>query len=87
MKTHRIATTYAILAAALYAVSIPLSKLILGYASPTITAAFLYLCAGLGILLYRIFLKGLGKSEQAKPLTKKEFPYAFACELKYLHNS
>lgn len=60
MKTKGIAMLYAIAAAALYAVNIPLSKLILGHAGATMTAAFLYLGAGIGLLLWEI-LKNLSK--------------------------
>lgn len=42
MKTHRIATVYAVLAAALYAINVPLSKLLLNHIAPTMMAAFLY---------------------------------------------
>lgn len=40
MKTKHIATIYAILAAALYAINIPMSKLLLNHAGATVTAAF-----------------------------------------------
>ena len=43
MKTKTIATFFAILAAALYAINIPLSKILLQHVSPTMMAAFLYL--------------------------------------------
>jgi drug/metabolite transporter (DMT)-like permease len=39
----------AILAAALYAISSPLSKLLLDYMPPTVMAGFLYIGAGLGM--------------------------------------
>lgn len=45
MKTKNIATFFAILAAALYAINIPLSKLLLQQVQPTMMAAFLYLGA------------------------------------------
>ena len=41
MKTKNIATFYAILAAALYAINIPLSKLLLARVEATLMAAFL----------------------------------------------
>ena len=40
---------FAILAAALYAISSPVSKLLLKEIPPTLMAAFLYLGAGLGM--------------------------------------
>lgn len=78
MKTKNIATVYAILAAALYAINIPVSKLLLNYAGATITAAFLYLGAGIGLLIYGGIEK-LAKSERRQDgLTKKELPYTVA---------
>ena len=47
MKTKKLATIYAIVAAALYAINVPFSKMLLGHAEPTMMAAFLYLGAGL----------------------------------------
>ena len=72
MKTKNIATFYAILAAALYAINIPLSKVLLDHVGSTMMAAFLYLGAGLGLfLLGRITRSG----EKEAPLTRKELPY------------
>ena len=70
MKTKNIATFFAILAAALYAINIPLSKVLLQVVSPTMMAAFLYLGAGLGLFLY-----GKVTKEQGEKLTRKELPY------------
>ena len=72
MKTKHAATAFAILAAALYAINIPLSKILLEQVEPTMMAAFLYLGAGLGLFLY-----GLVSSERkhSDPLTRKELPY------------
>jgi len=47
-KFHK-AIFHALLAAALYAVSIPFSKLLLTHLAPTILAAFLYIGAGAGM--------------------------------------
>ena len=41
----------AVLAAALYAINIPFSKLLLENISPTMLASYLYLGAGLGIMI------------------------------------
>lgn len=72
MKTGHTATLFAILAAALYAINIPLSKLLLRTVPPTMMAAFLYLGAGLGLLLCgRI----PGHREPDAPLTRAELPY------------
>ena len=70
MKTKNAATFFAILAAALYAINIPLSKVLLQFVSPTMMAAFLYLGAGVGLYLY-----GKATKEQGAPLTKAELPY------------
>lgn len=78
MKTKNIATIYAILAAALYAINVPLSKVLLNYVEPTMMAAFLYLGAGAGLFFYGIFEKESGKKVQREPLTKKELPYTLA---------
>lgn len=72
MKTKNIATTYAIAAAALYAINIPFSKLLLTQVQPTMMAAFLYLGAGLGLLVCGLLC---GEKEKSEPLTKAELPY------------
>ena len=48
-KSQRVAILLAILAAALYAVSTPVSKVMLQVVPPTMVAAFLYLGAGIGV--------------------------------------
>ena len=70
MKTKNIATLFAILAAALYAINIPLSKVLLNFVQPAMMAAFLYLGAGIGLFLYGKVVK-----EQGEKLTKAELPY------------
>jgi len=72
MKTKTTATGFAILAAALYAINIPFSKLLLTRVSPTMMAAFLYLGAGLGLLFFGLIY---GEKENGEPLTFKELPY------------
>ena len=57
MKTKNLATVYAIIAAALYAINVPFSKMLLDYVEPTMMAAFLYLGAGLGMFIYSIIAK------------------------------
>ncbi len=78
MKTKGIAMLYAIAAAALYAVNIPLSKLILGHAGATMTAAFLYLGAGIGLLLWGNIEKFVKAGKRQEHLTGKEMPYTVA---------
>ena len=69
---------YAILAAALYAINVPFSKLLLGHVEPTMIAAFLYLGAGLGMFAYSLVSKAVGKATPTEPLTKRELPYTIA---------
>lgn len=78
MKTKNIATMFAILAAALYAINIPLSKLLLNHVDATMMAAFLYLGAGIGMLVYSLISKAARKGQKKEPLTKKELPYTIA---------
>ncbi len=78
MNAKTKATAFAILAAALYAVNIPLSKLLLTWVSPTMLAAFLYLGAGFGLLLYRLFT---GQTLPSNRLTRSELPYTIGMVL------
>ncbi|MBQ7359605.1 MAG: EamA family transporter [Lachnospiraceae bacterium] len=78
MKTKNIATLFAILAAALYAINIPLSKIFLEHVDSTMMASLLYLGAGMGMLLYSLGKKMIGKGEKKEPLTRKELPYTVA---------
>lgn len=61
---------YALLAALLYALSSPISKLLLEFVGPTLMAACLYLGAGFGLLL----VKKTKKTKEEK-LEKKDMPY------------
>ena len=72
MRTKNKATLFAILAAALYAVNIPLSKLLLQRVSPTMMAALLYLGAGVGLFFYGLLT---GEKKKAPPLTRAELPF------------
>ncbi|MBO5778624.1 MAG: DMT family transporter [Clostridia bacterium] len=75
------ATILAIVAAALYAINIPLSKLLLQTISATMMAAFLYLGAGLGMGVWQC-LQTLTRHREAAPsLTRKELPYTVAMVL------
>ena len=78
MNSKSIATVYAILAAALYAINVPLSKVLLNHVEPTMMASFLYLGAGIGLFLFGIVEKLIGKGGKKEPLTKKELPYTIA---------
>ncbi len=65
---------FAVLAAALYALNSPFSKILLTGLSPTMLAALLYLGAGLGMLAVGFLQKRAGTAGKEKPLTKKELP-------------
>lgn len=80
MKTNHTtaAMAMAVLAAALYGMSSPFSKLLLGHIPPTRMAAFLYLGAGIGMLLVN-FVQSLRQSKPAEAkLTRHELPYVLA---------
>lgn len=49
MKNQQTAVGFALLAAALYAINVPLSRLLLAEVGSVMMAAFLYLGAGLGL--------------------------------------
>ena len=63
------------MAAALYALNSPFSKLLLKEVSPTMMAAFLYLGAGTGMLILSLVKRLSVKEKVEKPLTKKELPF------------
>lgn len=66
---------WAILAAALYAISSPVSKMLLDSISPTMMAAFLYLGAGAGMSLVGLVRKRIANMPLEKRLTRKDIPY------------
>lgn len=68
----------AILAAALYAINSPLSKVLLDYMPSTLMAGFLYVGAGLGMLVIACFRKVQKNKSGESKLTKKELPYTIA---------
>lgn len=68
----------AILAAALYAINMPLSKLLLDYIPSTLMAGFLYLGAGLGMGIVAFFRKAKKTEKTEARLTKSELPYTIA---------
>lgn len=72
------AKIFAVLAAAFYAVNIPLSKLLLAKTGPTMLAAFLYLGAGIGMTIYLALGKVTGKAAEKEPLSRKDLPYVIA---------
>ena len=75
MKTKRImAIIFALLASVLYAINIPLSKLLLNKIEPTMMASYLYLGAGIGIGILYLITKKKQKSSN-KEITKKDISY------------
>jgi drug/metabolite transporter (DMT)-like permease len=76
MKKRVLAIIFAVLAAILYAINIPFSKLLLKDVQPTMMAAYLYLGAGLGIGVLSLFKKKVTASEKEK-FEKKDFPFVF----------
>ena len=68
----------AALAARLYALSSPFSKLLLEYMPSTLMAGFLYLGAGLGMTALAFGRKAAGRPEAEARLTRKELPYTIA---------
>ena len=69
------AVFYAILAAALYALNAPASKLLLQNVPPTMMAGFLYLGAGAGMAVMGLVRKRRGHGRQEMRLKKKDLPY------------
>lgn len=75
MSRDKQAIVWAILAAGLYAVSSPVSKILLQKIQPTMMAALLYLGAGIGMLILGFFQKKVGRESDEQHLTKHELPY------------
>jgi drug/metabolite transporter (DMT)-like permease len=69
------AVLFAVLAAVLYALSTPISKILLQKIPPALMAALLYLGAGIGTFIVRQFRK---KTTMELPLTKAELPWTVA---------
>ena len=74
MKRKTRAIFYAVLAAALYAINAPVSKLLLEHIPSTMMAGLLYLGAGSGMYL----LERIHKNQNEQPLTRNELPYTAA---------
>ena len=74
MKTST-AIFSAILAAALYALNAPASKLLLQNVPPSMMAALLYLGPGLGMLLMGLARRAAGRPSAEAHLTRKDLPY------------
>lgn len=68
----------ALLAAALYAVNAPFSKLLLDHMPPTLMAGFLYIGAGLGMGAVALFRRARHAPQGEVRLTRAELPYTVA---------
>lgn len=77
-KTIKKGILLAVLAAVLYAVNAPFSKLLLAYMPPTLMAGFLYIGAGIGMAVIALFRKLRKTGSTELRLTKAEFPYTLA---------
>ncbi|MDE7162092.1 MAG: DMT family transporter [Anaeroplasmataceae bacterium] len=76
MKTSsKVGILLAILAAALYAINSPLSKILLDYMPSTIMAGFLYIGAGIGMACIAFIRKIRKSTKNEQRLTKKELPF------------
>lgn len=69
---------FALLAAALYAINSPLSKILLAYIPATLMAGFLYIGAGVGMIVIA-WIRRIRKTTKTETrLTKAELPYTIA---------
>lgn len=79
MRSKKYAAIFgAILAAALYAVSLPVAKILLAEIPPTLMAAFLYLGAGLGMSVLAFIKRSNNQEPKEAGLTRQELPFTLA---------
>ncbi len=78
MTKNKAAIIFALLAAALYAINVPPSKILLVNISPTMLAGLLYLGAGIGIGILLQCRKIQGKTKDERWLEKSDLPYTIA---------
>ncbi len=80
MKTNNqnVAILLAVLAAALYAVSTPVSKMMLQVVAPTMMAALLYLGAGMGVGTMMLIRYERKRPSSEERLHRRDIPYAVA---------
>ena len=77
MRKDSLAILLAILAAALYAVSTPVSKVMLEVVPPTMVAAFLYIGAGIGMGSLML-VRGARHHKTEQRLKRADIPYTLA---------
>ncbi len=75
MKPQIKAMIFAVLAAALYALNAPFSKLLMGDATPTMLAGLLYLGAGVGMGALMLCKKAARVPSRQPMLKKKDLPF------------
>jgi drug/metabolite transporter (DMT)-like permease len=78
MRKTKKAIVFALLAAVLYALNVPLSKLLLSEIRSTVMAGLLYLGAGAGLFIVAFIQKIVGHKTKEQPLSKKDLPYTLA---------
>ena len=78
LSDNRKGILLAVLAAVLYAVSSPLSKLLLRYMGSVMMAGFLYLGAGVGMIFVALGSKFRHTAMTAQPFTVRQWPYILA---------
>ena len=74
-RRERVGILLALLAAALYAIQSPFSKILLDEMPPTLMAGFLYLGAGAGMLVAACFRRILPHAESAARFAVGDLPY------------
>ena len=75
---ERYAIFMAVLAAALYALNSPVSKLLLTEVSSVMMAGLLYLGAGIGLVIVRLVQKQAGIADREEKLKREDAPYTVA---------
>ena len=78
MKKTTTGILLAVLAAALYAINSPFSKLLLDYMPSTLMAGFLYIGAGLGMGVIALIRKVRKTDRQEEKITRADLPYTLA---------
>ncbi len=78
MNRKRLALLFALLAAALYAVNVPFSKLLMAWVSPAMLAGLLYIGAGAGMGTWMLVRKAAGRPLDAQLLGREDLPYTIA---------
>jgi drug/metabolite transporter (DMT)-like permease len=77
-KTKTAGIFLAILAAALYAINSPFSKLLLDFMPSTLMAGFLYIGAGVGMGIVALIRKTAKINQGEEKLTRRDLPYTVA---------